>query len=593
MTDHSLAKIEAFLRHNKDDINRPDQEDRTVLTRTCENGSVEAVKLLVEHGADVNNTGNSNRTSPLIEAAKNGNLAVIRYLLQETNVDVRKTVKHGDRICDPLLYSIVEGRLEPFKLLVDSCGQPLGDYLQSIEGSQIEVDEGMADYYSAMPTSTQASYRLVDLLVRSHRTERIAADYLLHCLDKGHLTYDRALLGKIIHYPWASEVIAYLLDRGVEFTLNQILGMTRAGCRFGLIRQILEKQPWIDVSQSSEGCPTNMLCCMLSFNNPRPVDEQIAIVDYFVEKGGNLNERVHIEDVPVFAGANPILLALSTLDDNLEVARRLLEVGGDLNCRDDQGRNALIYACISGQLRKVEFVLDKGFDVNSTDSDGASVLAYLHQFIHPPFGPAPTETCSEVVAFLADRGLDFDHLNSQGNNALMSPPLLQKSVLGLSMVESLLDRGVRADHVNGKGETVLHFLVKYCPMLHLPLVRLLVERGADVNARDGDGRTLFSYLTAEMSRLCADSIEYLESLRRRPVYSTDEIREASSRYERPTNCLLCSERPRHWTVAMPCGHSYSCQDCPSKDYRCAYCKQEATFHVLDEAEVDSIPASVD
>ncbi|WP_245273458.1 ankyrin repeat domain-containing protein [Mesorhizobium sp. WSM3224] len=65
----------------------PTYYGRTALIEAARNGHLDAVKLLVEHGADVNAADKTGRNSALIEAIKGRHFAVAEYLLESRKVN--------------------------------------------------------------------------------------------------------------------------------------------------------------------------------------------------------------------------------------------------------------------------------------------------------------------------------------------------------------------------------------------------------------------------------------------------------------------------------------------------------------------------
>ena len=67
----------------------------------CQNGHIEIVKYLVEHGADINKRNNDG-WSPLLIVCFNGHIEIVKYLM-EHGADI----KDKDRVVDYLLiYTI-------------------------------------------------------------------------------------------------------------------------------------------------------------------------------------------------------------------------------------------------------------------------------------------------------------------------------------------------------------------------------------------------------------------------------------------------------------------------------------------------------
>ena len=80
--------IQALARHPEIDIDaRADYYGRTALIEAARNGHLGIVRLLVEHGADVNLADKTGRNSALIEAIKGRHYEVAEYLLASRKVN--------------------------------------------------------------------------------------------------------------------------------------------------------------------------------------------------------------------------------------------------------------------------------------------------------------------------------------------------------------------------------------------------------------------------------------------------------------------------------------------------------------------------
>ena len=89
-----------------------DRKD-TALCVAADNGDIDIIRYLVEHGADVAKADKYG-WYPLINAAFHGHLDVVRYLLEQ-GADREKVNLWG---CTPLHYTASQGHLEVAKLLM-------------------------------------------------------------------------------------------------------------------------------------------------------------------------------------------------------------------------------------------------------------------------------------------------------------------------------------------------------------------------------------------------------------------------------------------------------------------------------------------
>ncbi|MBK9496119.1 MAG: sigma-70 family RNA polymerase sigma factor [Xanthomonadales bacterium] len=70
------------------------------------------------------------------------------------------------------------------------------------------------------------------------------------------------------------------------------------------------------------------------------------------------------------------LVRLAIQQGNAELVSSYLDLGGDVNARDQRGRTPLILAAIKGDIDLCRILLGRGADVHSIDEEGLSAIAY-------------------------------------------------------------------------------------------------------------------------------------------------------------------------------------------------------------------------
>uniref|UniRef100_A0A672P2H5 Tonsoku-like protein n=1 Tax=Sinocyclocheilus grahami TaxID=75366 RepID=A0A672P2H5_SINGR len=146
----------------------------------------------------------------------------------------------------------------------------------------------------------------------------------------------------------------------------------------------------------------------------------------------------------IAGGEEEIGQPMETLDHSFSAALSCAERSGQnklqWNRRNEKGETVLHRACIEGNLKQVQYLLDQGHPVNLRDYCGWTALHEACNYGH-----------EEIVAFLLDRGANIN------------------------------DPGGR----DCEGVTPLHDTLN-CG--HFPVARLLVERGASVTVRNSKVR---------------------------------------------------------------------------------------------------------
>ena len=203
----------------------------------------------------------------------------------------------------------------------------------------------------------------------------------------------------------------------------------------------------------------------------------------------------------------------------------LLKQGANINAREHiNGHFALQYAVYWPDASLVKLLLDKGADVNLTDTGGTTALIDATRSSGPEYTAivkllverganvradddaailsAAKNAAPETVKLLLSKGarVNATDTESEGDTVLMQA----SSGASAATVEMLLSAGADINATNNNGETALIKAValdhRYSPNQRLPIIDLLLRKGADVNAKDHKGRTpLFHSVVQYMS----------------------------------------------------------------------------------------------
>jgi uncharacterized protein len=105
-------------------------------------------------------------------------------------------------------------------------------------------------------------------------------------------------------------------------------------------------------------------------------------------------------------GVTPLMVACQW--NQPEIARFLLDLGAALEPVERScGRNALMYACLSGNVRLIKLLLEKGAGIDSTDHMGRT-----------PLMMASSVGKTEIVKLLIECGANIHLRDKSGLNAL-------------------------------------------------------------------------------------------------------------------------------------------------------------------------------
>ena len=159
----------------------------------------------------------------------------------------------------------------------------------------------------------------------------------------------------------------------------------------------------------------------------------------------------------------------AVMNGNIDEVQWQLDAGVDVNEESSKGLTPLHYAASAGHNDIVELLIERGANVNATDSGkGATPLDYAHWRDH-----------EEVIETLNAHNAQREH--EKGGKGIGQSSLIHDAALDgdIDEVQRQLDAGVDPNLKNSKGATPLFYAVYGG---HLEIVELLITRGADVNA---------------------------------------------------------------------------------------------------------------
>lgn len=188
----------------------------------------------------------------------------------------------------------------------------------------------------------------------------------------------------------------------------------------------------------------------------------------------------------------------------------LIRLGVDVNAKSVKEDHALLVATAVGNLPIVEFLVEKGANVNATSSVGFDVSSIVI---------ACQNGYNDIVEFLIEKGARVNVLYSMTNSPLaMAIEYGHKNV-----VETLIKNGARVNEpvvfplvyvsnlvraIKKDNKDIVEILIKngakvnqqdaigYTPLMdaasktgNVEIIKLLIENGADVNIKNSVGKT--------------------------------------------------------------------------------------------------------
>ncbi|XP_044262237.1 ankyrin repeat and death domain-containing protein 1A-like isoform X2 [Tribolium madens] len=186
-------------------------------------------------------------------------------------------------------------------------------------------------------------------------------------------------------------------------------------------------------------------------------NNRITIVDFLIDT---------LEDTRVDAVDIDGQTALfhAAMGGHIEIIKRLIDLGANLNKKNKENKTALHVACERGHCDVADLLLTHEADMEAKDTNG-----------NTPLHVASQNQQTETVHILLETGADPDCENLKG-----STPLHIASSLGSKgILEILLQYGASINKQNKKGNTSLHIA---CQANVIEIVEILISKGADLNS---------------------------------------------------------------------------------------------------------------
>lgn len=168
------------------------------------------------------------------------------------------------------------------------------------------------------------------------------------------------------------------------------------------------------------------------------------------------------------------LLRFAVTRSNSDLMKFMLEVGLDINKRDEYGNTALHCAIFHNNFCQVQFLIGHGADVTLPNNAGTTPLHY-------PCGH-PLDNSLNICELLLGNNADCNARDEHGRTPLHDAVRSRR----LKLAELLLDHGADVSAADHDGFTALHF-VYADTKVHL--VELLLDHGSDIYSQTNRGST--------------------------------------------------------------------------------------------------------
>lgn len=176
--------------------------------------------------------------------------------------------------------------------------------------------------------------------------------------------------------------------------------------------------------------------------------------------------------------ASALTIAASHGSDN--IIRFLLNLGIEINVKDETGDTPLINAVSNGRVNTAELLLEEGADVNAGNNHGKTALMY-----------GVTNDHSKLVELLLNFKAD---VNVHGRYDSTTAFLIAIDQNNIKIAKLLLAAKADINAQDSNGQTALMYAAGN---VSVELVELLLKSGAKVNTRDKSNQTALSKIGRE------------------------------------------------------------------------------------------------
>lgn len=362
----SLEMVKFLLAHGAD-INSRSRSGGTPLMFAT---SLEIFNFLIEQGADVYAVDQEQWNVLLWQIGKSGSLAIIKALVEQYHFDVNQPDEAGT---SPLMLAIKRGSLDATKYLVDN-----GANVNAVDNEGRNVLFYLYKHY-------ELNKQLLQYL--------IAQGVNVNHLDKS---------GRNVLF-YATKHIELLLKAGANVTVVADDGttvlMNRRLSFFDFKRLI---RHGADPSEYA----AKLLRWWLADNHDREDDEK-EIILYLIKKYSlDPNTRNEVGRTPLFYCLTP-----QNLVKSLELVKQLIKIGASWEVMDEAGNTPLIYYWIATDIGYLpELLLNKlpAQHYRRQNNEGKTALHYA----------VITRSSFNDIRHLLDHGADWRIKDNSGRTAL-------------------------------------------------------------------------------------------------------------------------------------------------------------------------------
>ena len=388
------------------DINGKDEEDMTALMRAAKAGKKEMCEFLLSKKAGVYiiKFRKGGQDSALTFAVISGNIDIVNLILAASQDNIGKIVYGGTNALDHALGDAVScAKPEMVRYLVDKGANVDAQFTDSncvLSRAVASKNQEIVEFLLSKNVNVNPPEKIINPLmaaVRSKQTE-IAKLLILKgaSVDTGIWNKDTVLME--VAQTGDKEILDLLISKGAKLDKKNENGFT-ALMYAGLngYREIAESliMAGADLNIKNKNCNTFLMIAV------RELPKET--IELALSKGAEVNVKSCEEGFN--EGVTPLIAALSRQDNDIDIAKLLIQRGADVNAKISWGT---VLTLAGPSEEKVRLLLDNGADVNASSENGITALMMAVSYGR-----------KNTVELLLSRGADAGMKDAEGNTAAM------------------------------------------------------------------------------------------------------------------------------------------------------------------------------
>ena len=444
------------------------------LLAAIEEGLVDVVKVLVKNGANLFVRNKFDGTSAIEKAAEFGRREIFQFLIEH--------LPQGGELRE--------------STLVAACSngdQADIDIVKQLLEMKLDINtRDQRGWTAIMKAAWRGRLDIFNLLLKNGADINLRNDD-----DWGPL--DLAVQGYCQNPRLQLEIASFLIDHGCDINHQSIVEKGQTSfiyvsfmCSPELAKWVIENGGDINIKDRNEETPLfsvivskNTVTAQVLLENGAEINylnkdhlsmvhmathhEDVEILRLLAKHGADMDilepSDIQSPQMPRIGGNNDwSCLMRSVVDDTIEMAKLLLELGASIDHQNSEGRTALMFVCelFGDSTSMAEFLIQTGADIDLQDRAGRTALMYAVHANKPNFAKK-----------LLEAGADVNKIDNNRWSALSWSLITRIDILG-GLLQSDPEQALE--------------MKKVCENMTFHLI----EHGADMDILDVQGRPIIS-----------------------------------------------------------------------------------------------------